>query len=313
MVRSIAAGLFAVTLFALSIWYIAVRFDWREIISILGHANLVVLLVGGTSTLLAYLIVRAIRWWYLLRLVGIGVPFREIYLSSAISIGLAHVTPFQVGEMAKVELVKRNSNLARVPGYGSFVIERVADLCVVSVAALVSIVSLRHNLGVGDQLVFAASTLLAGVLVGGLALRSFGKAAWLDRSVRLLGTSLANVRGVAATTGLTVVGWGMIALGWQFCLLTVGVDIGFSRAAALTSVVTLGNVLSLIPGGVGVSEVGISEFLIRLDVAPGSAQAAALVVRAYGLLMILLGVLHLPFWLRCTRRVVTGRIRDAGS
>ena len=58
------------------------------------------------------------------------------------------------------------------------------------------------------------------------------------------------------------------------------------------SVVTLLSIASLAPGGIGVSEVGISELLRAVGFSIGTAQGAALVIRIYGLYLAVLGGLH---------------------
>jgi hypothetical protein len=72
------------------------------------------------------------------------------------------------------------------------------------------------------------------------------------------------------------------------------------RSVEVTALATIVNILSLIPGAVGISEVSISELLIRSGIDIPQAQSAALAVRGYGVLAIVLGAAHLPMrqWFR---------------
>jgi len=47
---------------------------------------------------------------------------------------------------------------------------------------------------------------------------------------------------------------------------------------------------------VGVSEAGISLFLIRLGTAEPLAQAGALILRGYSATILVLGILHIGVW-----------------
>ena len=59
---------------------------------------------------------------------------------------------------------------------------------------------------------------------------------------------------------------------------------------------TLVNVASLIPGAVGISEVGITECLLRLGHTSAQAQTGAVIIRAYALEVLVLAALHALAW-----------------
>jgi uncharacterized membrane protein YbhN (UPF0104 family) len=88
----------------------------------------------------------------------------------------------------------------------------------------------------------------------------------------------------------------VIVLGWEICLRSISIKIGFYDSMILMSVMTVISILSFIPGGVGVSEAGIAELLIRTGHSSPASQAGALVIRFYGILMVLLGGIHFLIW-----------------
>jgi uncharacterized membrane protein YbhN (UPF0104 family) len=65
---------------------------------------------------------------------------------------------------------------------------------------------------------------------------------------------------------------------------------------ALTSVMALVGVLSPIPGALGVAEAGTAELLIRFGYHAALAQSGAVILRSYGAIAAVLGVLHLAAW-----------------
>ena len=62
------------------------------------------------------------------------------------------------------------------------------------------------------------------------------------------------------------------------------------------AVVALISILSLIPGGVGISEASTTQILIQYGLAAPAAQAGLLVLRSYFVLAIALGAAHLGAW-----------------
>jgi len=88
--------------------------------------------------------------------------------------------------------------------------------------------------------------------------------------------------------------------------------VSFAQAVALMSIVALISILSLIPGGIGVSEVGTSQMMMHFGIAAAVAQAGSLVLRCYSLVAIGLGAGHLGLWKlvrsRRSRRLAAGQI-----
>jgi uncharacterized membrane protein YbhN (UPF0104 family) len=68
------------------------------------------------------------------------------------------------------------------------------------------------------------------------------------------------------------------------------------ETAATMAVTTLIGILSLIPWSLGISEVGISSFLVYFRQSVPLAQTGALIIRIYGIVTLLLGVIHFLIW-----------------
>lgn len=280
------------TVFGLCAAYVAATFTWSEIATVLGRADLGLLLVAGYGSILLVWLARTARWQALLRSLGIRVRFRDLYLCNAIALGLATVTPAQSGELLKLRLVKRYASVDLTRGLATFGAERVADLLVLAALALGALAlqgSSRDLPALGAVL----ATIVAATLLGW----AIGRSGRLPRRLRPFAVALGDSAGTTAAKvtllALTVVGWCATAFGWQACLASVGIDLTFVQAVGLVCLVTVANVLSLVPGGLGVSEVGVTAFLLGLDVPLSQAQAGALVIRVYGLMFLALSLLHL--------------------
>lgn len=284
-----------VLLLAMSLAYVVLTFDWRAIGAALANANLLLLIVGGCSTILAYFAVRAARWAVVLRGSGIRLPFVALYRWSVFSQAAIIVTPFQSGEMVKIELMRSAGLGTRIEGYGGLVVERAADVGVLIVIAAVAVLANLDRLFAFASAVWVVAALgavgLAVLLV--VARRRLGFLTDLARSA----SDVARHPGVlVAVVGLTFVSWSIVALGWLLCFRSVGVVVSIGEALGLVAVVTLVNVASLIPGAVGVSEVGITECLLRLGQTSVQAQTGAMIIRAYALEVLVLAAVHALAW-----------------
>ena len=294
-----ATWFIACALLSLSGWYIVRSFQWHEIGGVLKKIKLEYFLIGGCLSILSYWLARALRWNVLLKSLHIKIPLIDIYLCTAFTLSLSIFTPIQSGEMLKVELMKKHGLIERLPGYGSFLVERVMDLGVVAFLALCGTL-LYGGLAINISVVaFLLLVLMVALVLIILLLHKFPGLlkAKLIMVYQLMRGSFISPKVFTKVLLLTFVGWCLTAIGWQMCLYSLSIDLGTFRAIALTSVVTLIGILSFIPGAVGISEAGTASLLIYFGHGVPSAQAGALILRSYSLLIVFLGAIHLAVWL----------------
>ena len=287
----------AVLVFTASVYYLSMHFRWREAFAVLLKADFVKLAVMITLSHFAYIVVRACRWRVAVRDVIPGVSWLDCYWITAIAVSLSVVTPLQLGEALKIELMKRRG-LGRLPGVGAFALERLLDLIVVSLMAATGIFLGRF------------SKIYRGVQAGAVVLIIFAFAVlylllhfdpggrisvWLV-NLRRASTSPKNW---AAMGFLTVLSWTLVGIGWNFALRGVRIHLAIPGILTLVSMVTVGLLLSFVPGGLGVSEVVTMTILTNMGIATATAQAGALVLRAYTVVIFLFGLAHLAVWLLC--------------
>jgi len=84
-------------IFAASVWYIARTFQWVQIGRLLTKVDLVALVCGGGGSLILYWFLRAVRWQFLLRKMGVRISFLDVYLCTGVTVSFAIFTPFQSG------------------------------------------------------------------------------------------------------------------------------------------------------------------------------------------------------------------------
>jgi uncharacterized membrane protein YbhN (UPF0104 family) len=255
-----------------------------------------VVLIGGGGTIVLYWVVRALRWRVLLKKVGVEVPFLDLYMCTAVSLSFALFTPVQSGEALKIELLKKHGMMGRSPGYGSFFVERVADLFVVVIIAAVSM-AVKFSYLLRSNVAYIVLAVLAGLVVLGiLALRRMNYGGKVGEFINHIRSCTRDFWTLAVVLLLTCLAWSLVGISWLFFLRGISIDLSFAGTMALMSIVTIINILSLIPGGLGVSEVGVAKILIDFGNTAAAAQAGALIIRSYGILAAILGAVHLLLW-----------------
>jgi uncharacterized membrane protein YbhN (UPF0104 family) len=290
----IIAGL----LFSVSAWYVIRYFQWRGIMGIFELFKPGYFFLGAGSIIPCYWAVRTLRWAVILKNLNIKIPFIDLYLFSSVMLSLTIFTPLQSGEMLKVELLKKYGMIERFPGYASFFVERIVDLGVVFALASFSLLFYGGTTIDNIGMIIIIIIFLIGFLLCALFLFDKyilkGKLTLFYQSIK---QSFVNIKVFGKVLFLTLVGWCLTAFAWQMCLYSLSIDIGIFKSIALTSWMTLINILSFIPGAIGISEAGTAELLVHFGEKAISAQAGALIIRFYGLFVALLGSIHLIIWL----------------
>jgi uncharacterized membrane protein YbhN (UPF0104 family) len=85
-------------------------------------------------------------------------------------------------------------------------------------------------------------------------------------------------------------------LGWYVSLRSISISPTILETAALTAITTLISILSLIPWALGIGDVSIATFLVYLKQDVPIAQAGALIIRLYGVMILILGFAHFLAW-----------------
>lgn len=277
--------------------YLVGHFHWREAFAYLLHTNFLRLIALVSIVHFAYILVRARRWQIVVRHANPDVRFAELYWITAIVVSLANVTPGQFGEAMKIELLKRRGVLGRLPGLGAFVLERIMDVMVMIAMASVG---LAFGSGLSDRypgLATGVAVLFAGGIGALWLLLRFSPGGRLSALLVQIRSGSGSPHIWVKMVVLSLLSWLLVGLGWQISLHAVDIRLSFTEILWLISLVTLGTLLSFVPGGLGVAEVLSLGALSSMGVSPIAAQAGAIILRVYGLIIIVFGLFHLAVWL----------------
>lgn len=253
-----------------------------------GVAGLLPLLPAmAAMSALGYL-ARYLRWRRLL--VRAGHPDGFVRGLLAYLAGFAFTaTPGKVGELVRMRYLVPRGVPAPVV-FGAFVFERALDLLVVLCLALLSIGDRRLlamsvvfvAIFVGGVVAVAASPGLLRALQGGLQARGWRRLAGLAGGLRdaLVGCSRwLNGPDLLAGTAYGLLAWGLTAASFVWLLGQLGVIVPTLAAFAAYPLAMLAGAASMLPGGVGSTELAIVTLLARHEVAIGTAALVAVGVR----------------------------------
>lgn len=293
--RGLTLG-FSLLVFTASVWYIQQTFQWRDLGRVLKTVNLTCLIAGGGASIMAFWWLRTLRWQILLRRNKTHIPLVDLYLCSAVALSFSLVTPFQSGEMLKIELLKNHGRLQRAPGYGSFLVERVLDFASLLTIACVCILTSTDILPGRAHAHWILGGLALACAAAWFALQKFQSTGRPQRLLAAMRQCVGDVPTLLLVTAITGAAWAMMAVGWQVFLFSTGIELGFAQTLTLMSIVALVSILSLIPGGLGISEAGCAQLLMHFGCAAALAQAGSLVLRSCSLVAIALGLAHWGLW-----------------
>ena len=280
-----------------SIYYIWSQFEWAQIVVVFRKADLRLFFAGSLITIIAYWSIRALRWSLLLKTVNAERGnFLHLYLCTACCLALSIITPAQSGEAFKVEMLRKVAGLQRIEGYGCFAVERALDLlCIMQLAMVAMIFGIGRGLGLSLSLMAFLFILLCVAMVAAAWLAT-RVGPWRIRIRAMLGTFVGSPVRLVLAWSLSMAGWLVVVAGWGVCIAAIGIWLSPLQLMFLTSAVTLLNVLSFVPGGLGVAEVSTVVALAHFGVSDALAQAGAIILRSYGLVIIFCGVIHFAIW-----------------
>ena len=248
-----------------------------EVLSQLRDANLFLL---TASIVVAFLgmAIRAVRWGVFLRPIAPGVAFRPRYAATVVGFAANNVLPARVGEFARAVVLSRTARVSASAAFATLVVERLFDGLVLVGLLFAAIASPGFPLvgrvgGIDPRnaaLAVAAATAAAGllllgfVLAPGLALRAGEVMTEWTVPKRFRGHVLAALRSFLqglsvlrsvplflVSAFLAVGQWTFTATSYSLAFRAFQIDVPFSGAIFLQSLVSLAAAIPSSPGFFG--------------------------------------------------------------
>lgn len=214
---------------------------------------------------------RFLKWHYFLRRVGVDIPGRES-LSVFIAGFSMTVSPGKFGELVKCVILKERRGVPVSTTGPVVVAERITDLlsmvCLAAAgAALSGGGGVLPAVAAGLAFVSAAMAVLLWNPAWKLAVRIASRLPLLKRRTEALeafrrsAITLLDLRSMMVSVPLGVAGWGLEALVLCAVAASMGVSLPAGVALLSHSAGTIAGAVSMIPGGLGLTELTIDRIL----------------------------------------------------
>ena len=288
--RSNLLRLIGLVLLGVLLW----RLDTRQTLTVMGQA-VVPLVLAAVVLNIPGILIKSLRWRWLLQSQGIRygtVPSALAYFGS-IFIGM--LTPGRLGEFVKAVHVSRDCGVSSGRGFSSVLADRLFDLYALAVVGGLAMITLGS---LGTALVVASLGILVLALVLPIVLLLNGRTfVWMQRFGMRLGKPgralfkpegwLAELRGGLGQLSLP---WVVLAVALTVCAYAVFYSQAYLLAWALhldatvldiSYAVALGSLVTLIPisiSGLGTREAAIVAYLGTTGATSEAALSFSLLV-----------------------------------
>jgi uncharacterized membrane protein YbhN (UPF0104 family) len=252
--------------------WVLFTFNWPDILRTLSRMDVIYFIGFSSGALVAALALRALRW---LVLTAEPVTFGHLahaMLVNGFASGLAAVTPMQLGELIKARFLPVGDRVrVAVP---VLVVERLLDAgCLVSLGVLSLLWHFDYIWWMAAYVLLAVACLATALMLGRSSrLKNLKALRWLSGS----GPGRPAILTALATS---VPMWIAYALMWWFTARSIGVDLSAAQTATLISSVMLAIAATLVPSGLGVSELASSGVLVWYGYSALAAESVAMALR----------------------------------
>ena len=231
---------------------------------------------------------RFFKWEYYLKIIDVKLHKLDS-LSIFMSGLIMSVTPGKMGELLKSYLVKQVNGTSISKTAPIVFAERVTDFLSLTILALIG--AYYYNYGK------TITIIIGGFLIAGLIIISnkklFEKIISLFASIKFVSkhivkistayessSKLLSLPSLLSMTILSIVSWGFECFGYYLILTNFDFKIDVLWAFFSYSFATIVGALSMLPGGLGVTEGSLTLMLVQKGLSENDAFAATFIVRA---------------------------------
>ena len=233
-------------------------------------------------------LVRAGRWWYLMRVMKTPMRGRDAVYTQLSGMTMT-VTPGKVGEVLKAYLAREFAGLPMASGVAVVFCERLADLIAVIALSAGAVSVLGSSL---PALVIVAVAVLGGTALlnskrfHAIVLRAAERQPWLRThhgSAAVVSDTVQTMlspKPLIVSTLMSCLAWGLEGIAFGLCIRGLGFDgLTMGAAVAVYAISTILGALTFLPGGIGLTEASMAGLLIAAGMNGSDASAATLLIR----------------------------------
>ena len=248
---------------------------------------------------------RFFKWEYYLKLIDVKLHKLDS-LSIFMSGLIMSVTPGKMGELLKSYLVKQVNGTPISKTAPIVFAERATDFLSLTILALVG--AYYYDYGKNITLIIGAVLIFGLIIISnkklfGKIISILSKISFVSRHIAKISTAyessakLLSMNSLLSMTLLSLVSWGFECFGYYLILTNFDLKIDMLWAFFSYSFATIVGALSMLPGGLGVTEGSLTFMLVQEGISENNAFAATFIVRAVTLwFAVLVGAISVMYY-----------------
>jgi uncharacterized protein (TIRG00374 family) len=278
--------------------------DFTQVISAFAKFNLLLLPLLLFLSFLNYY-TRFLKWDYYLSIVKVKIKKIDS-LSTFMSGLIMSVTPAKLGEVLKSVLVKEITGEPISKTAPIILAERVTDFLSLLLIAIVG--AFVFDYGGNITIIVAAFFVLLIIIISNkkIALPIINlseRIPFIKKYIHNIHSAyessyqLLKLKPLILMTILSLISWGFECLGYYFILKNFDADFGLLWASFNYSFSTIVGAISMLPGGLGLTEGSLTYLLMEKGISADISVATTFIVRAVTLwFAVLVGIISLTFY-----------------
>lgn len=232
-------------------------------------------------------ILRFIKWNYYLKQIDINIPIKDSILIFASALPMT-ITPGKVGEFIKSYMLKVKYNYSAALTSPMVIVERLTDS--IGMVLLTAIGVLSFNFGV-SFLIIAILLIILGMIILQSKKLCYGTIGIISRfpivkkyapPLTHFYESICSILKIRILTAATLIGttaWIFEGLVVYFSAKGAGVNISILYAIFILALSSIAGAVSMIPGGIVISEGSMLAMLVRVGAQKGAAGFISFIIR----------------------------------
>jgi len=278
--------------------------DYEKVLSSFSNFNWYLLPILLALSFGNY-ISRFFKWEYYLKIIDIKLHILDS-LSIFMSGLIMSVTPGKLGEVLKSYLVKQVNGTSISKTAPIVFAERTTDFLSLTIMALAG--AYFYDYG-KDIIILIGVIILSGLIIISnkklfyKIISIFSNISFISNHIVKIRTAyessskLLSLTPLLLMTLLSIISWGFECFGYYIILTNFEIQIDFLWAFFSYSFATIVGALSMLPGGLGVTEGSLTLMLVQKGLSGHSAFAATFIVRAVTLwFAVLVGAISVLFY-----------------
>lgn len=278
--------------------------DFNQVISAFGKFNLLLVPVLLILSFLNYF-VRFIKWDYYLSVVKVKMKKTDS-LSTFMSGLIMSVTPAKLGEVLKSVLVKEITGEPISKTAPIILAERITDFLSLLLIAIVGafVFDYGGNITILVTVFFIILIIIISNKQIALPLINFSeKIPFVRKYIHNIHSAyessyqLLKIKPLILMTLVSLISWGFECWGYYIILLNFNVDFGLLWASFSYSFSTIVGAISMLPGGLGLTEGSLTFLLVKKKIPVDISVATTFIVRVVTLwFAVIVGIVSLTIY-----------------